>query len=341
MKNSIVKVGILLSFLTYSFLFSQSKGGRWQFENNGYDTANWDAVENNGELQGQASYSNTAPLVEGTYYLWLDSSNVHDYFKVEDSNDLDFDNENIGISAWIYPLVVGDDVHWIVNKGDQYTNPKTTNYALRISKKKKLEFLIRDKNNSAQSVASTFNIPTNQWTFVAVFYDYGAGKVYMWNDSSQVPVDTLDFHQEYFSNDAPLAIGSWYSSDPSSPSAKDFEGRIDDVRIGTTIDQILPSATKVIERNRVSSPHYFYLKQNYPNPFNNQTVIKFGLARDVHVCLDIYDLLGQKVKKIIDQDMRAGNYSFSVNTENLSSGIYFYHLQAGNFSSTGKMTLLK
>jgi len=268
----VIKLGLLLSFsfcfFVHSFLFSQGKGGRWQFENNGYDTADWDAVENNGELQGQASYCNVAPLVEGTY-LWLDSSNVHGYFKIEDSDDIDFDNENIGISAWIYPLVVGDDVHWIINKGDQYTSPKTTNYAIRISKKKKLEFLIRDENNAAQSVASTFNIPTNQWIFVAVFYDYGAGKVYMWDDSSRVPVDTLDFYQDYFSNDAPLAIGSWYTSNPSVPTEKDFEGRIDDVRIGTTIEQILPKTTGVVEKNRVLKPTCFYLEQNYPNPFND------------------------------------------------------------------------
>jgi len=62
---------------------------------------------------------------------------------------IDFDNENIGISAWIYPLVIGDNVHWILNKGDQFTNPKTTNYSLRLSKSGNLEFLIRNSQNKA------------------------------------------------------------------------------------------------------------------------------------------------------------------------------------------------
>jgi len=323
------------------YSFSQSKGGRWQFENNGNDTAGWDAVENSGNLQGDAVFDSTGPLQEGNYFLFLDSIYVHDYFKADDSDDLDFDNEDIGISAWIFPLAVGDDVHWIINKGDQYTNPKTTNYALRLSKKKKLEFLIRDKNNKAQTIASTFNISADKWTFVALFYDYAAGKVYMWNDPSKAPVDTLGFTQEYFSNDDPLSIGSWYSSDPALPSTKDFEGRIDDVRVGTAINQIIPGSTEVAGGNEVMKPNQFYLTQNYPNPFNNQTNIKFGIADDVHVCLDVYNILGRKVKSVVDKNLKTGSYSFSINTDRLNSGIYFYHLQAGNFSSTGKMTLLK
>jgi len=341
MKIYRVSLTFFLVLFLYTLLFPQTKGGRWQFENDGSDTADWDTVDNIGELQGDAVYSNAAPLQEGSVYLWLDSAYVHDYFKVDDSDDLDFDNEDIGISAWIYPLVVGDDVHWIINKGDQFTSPKTTNYAMRISKKKKLEFLIRDKNNAAQAVASSFNIPVNKWIFIAVFYNYTAGKVYMWNDPASEPVDTLDFNEEYFSNNAPLSIGSWYTSNPSSPSIKDFEGRIDDVRIGTTISQIIPGSTEVNKENGSAESRCFYMMQNYPNPFNNQTVIKFGIANNVHVSLTIYDILGRIVRKIVDKDMKRGSYSFNINTDYLQSGIYFYYLQAGKFSSTGKMTLLK
>src|SRR5574342_312089 len=112
--------------------YSQSKGGRWQFENDGLDTATWDTVDDNGALQNLAGFDTQSPLQEGSAYLWLDSANVNDFFRVEDSNDLDFTNESIGISAWIYPLVF-ERVHFIVTKGDQLPVPKTTNYSLRIS----------------------------------------------------------------------------------------------------------------------------------------------------------------------------------------------------------------
>jgi len=324
-----------------SSLFSQSKGGRWQFENNGFDTAEWDAVENNGELQDQAAYSSAAPLQEGIAYLWLDETEEHDFFKIDDSDDLDFNDEDIGISAWIYPVIVGNDVYWILNKGDQYTNPKTTNYSIRISFENKLEFLIRDANNAAQKVASSFTIPANQWTFVAVFYDYTAGKVYIWNDPELDPVDTLDFTQSFFSNVAPLSIGSWYTSNPDVPSIKDFEGRIDDVRIGTTVEQILPVSTEVVNMRETLVPARVHLQQNYPNPFNAQTVIAFELAQNAHVYLSIYDILGRKVKTVVNQNLTSGSYRFIFDAGELSSGDYFYNLQGSGFSPVKRMTILK
>ena len=96
-KKSILIMVLFLSLT--SLLFSQSKGGRWQFENNGFDTANWDGSDNNGNLQGQASYSSLAPLQEGGAFLWMDSSVQYDFMKIDGSNDLDFDDENIAISA--------------------------------------------------------------------------------------------------------------------------------------------------------------------------------------------------------------------------------------------------
>jgi len=75
-------------------LSAQNKGGRWQFENNGFDTAGWDAQNDNGALQGEAVYNNLNPA-QGTHYLFLDTLSIYDYFRIDDSNDLDFTNEDI------------------------------------------------------------------------------------------------------------------------------------------------------------------------------------------------------------------------------------------------------
>lgn len=325
---------IILLLISNPPVLSQSKGGRWQFENNGFDTAEWDASDDNGELQGSAAYSNTEPLQEGTAYLWLGSANKFDFFKINDSNDLDFDNENIGISAWIYPLIVGDDVHWILNKGDQFPAIKTTNYSLRISKTKKLEFLIRDANNQAQSVASTFDIPSNQWTFVAVFYDFSNRKIYMWNEPASNPKDTLDFNHQFFSNSDPLAIGSWYASNPAAPSIKDFEGRIDDVRISGRREDIFPAASAVAVHNEPPKINLPQEIEIYPNPVSlsqgagtvtlqvNSTP---GRDRSIH----IFDMLGREVfsgsvsngESLFKLNLkdRAGNY--------LKAGVYFVRIK--------------
>lgn len=325
---------LIFVMLVSNPLYSQSKGGRWQFENNGFDTADWDASDDPGALQGAATYGTTAPLQDGMAYLWLDSANKHDFFKINDSNDLDFDNENIGISAWIYPVVIGDDVHWILNKGDQFPAIKTTNYSLRIAKNKKLEFLIRDANNQAQFVASNFDLPINQWTFVAVFYDFSNHKVYMWNEPTANPKDTLDFSQNFFSNRDPLAIGSWFASNPAAPSIKDFEGRIDDVRISGRLEDLLPAPSAVAiqdEPPEITGPQEIVI---YPNPVNlshgvGTVTFRFNALPGRGRSIEIFDILGRKV---FYGSISKGESLFRWNLKDpsnnyLNTGIFFVRIE--------------
>ncbi len=85
----------------------------------------------------------------------------------------------------------------------------------------------------------------------------------------------------------------------------------------------------------------FELSQNYPNPFNPSTVIKFAIPQTSDVSLKVYNILGQQVTTLIDREMKAGSYQIKFNASDLASGIYFYSIQAGNFTATKKMMLLK
>lgn len=91
----------------------------------------------------------------------------------------------------------------------------------------------------------------------------------------------------------------------------------------------------------VDNPGLFSLSQNYPNPFNPVTNIKFSLPVSGQTSLKVYDMLGREVKTLINKDMPAGNYEVYFNASGLPSGIYFYTLTNGNFTSSNKMTLLK
>jgi len=93
--------------------------------------------------------------------------------------------------------------------------------------------------------------------------------------------------------------------------------------------------------NRPAIPETWGLHQNYPNPFNASTVIYFDLPQAGHVVLDVYNILGQRVGTLTDQYMEAGSHSVTWNADGISSGVYFYRLQADDFVSTRKMTLLK
>ncbi|MFH0735095.1 MAG: T9SS type A sorting domain-containing protein [bacterium] len=85
----------------------------------------------------------------------------------------------------------------------------------------------------------------------------------------------------------------------------------------------------------------FNLLQNYPNPFNPSTTILFSLAKKVFVTLKIYDELGKEAAVLINEELNAGEYQKQWNAFNLSSGVYFYKLQAGSFVETKKLLLLK
>jgi agmatine deiminase len=96
-----------------------------------------------------------------------------------------------------------------------------------------------------------------------------------------------------------------------------------------------------IEPVAAGIPNKFSLYQNYPNPFNPVTKIKFDIAKNSNVKLRIYDVTGREVLKITDAYMTAGSYSFQWNASQFASGIYFYRLDAGEYSEIKKMILVK
>ncbi|OGU28299.1 MAG: hypothetical protein A2057_03665 [Ignavibacteria bacterium GWA2_35_9] len=90
-----------------------------------------------------------------------------------------------------------------------------------------------------------------------------------------------------------------------------------------------------------SLPIEFALKQNYPNPFNPTTTINFSIGKASNVKLTVYNTLGQKVAKLVDNFMNAGAYEVKFNASRLASGVYLYRLEADNFKLDKKMMLLK
>ncbi len=88
-------------------------------------------------------------------------------------------------------------------------------------------------------------------------------------------------------------------------------------------------------------PNKYLLYQNYPNPFNPETKIEFSLPKSSHVKLVVYDLLGNEIEALVDESLKAGNYSVNWVPKNISSGLYFYYLETENFRDTKKMILIK
>lgn len=91
----------------------------------------------------------------------------------------------------------------------------------------------------------------------------------------------------------------------------------------------------------VTKPTRYYLSQNYPNPFNPTTTIEFSTPERSHVSLKVYDVLGNEVATLVNGWMESTNHKVIFNAADLASGIYYYTLTTGNFTSTKKLILLK
>jgi ligand-binding sensor domain-containing protein len=108
---------------------------------------------------------------------------------------------------------------------------------------------------------------------------------------------------------------------------------------GVAVLKVITSVTNQEETK--SLPTDFVLNQNFPNPFNPTTTISFSIPSFGFTSLKVYDILGNEVATLLNEEKPTGNYSVTFNAYSLSSGTYFYRLSAGSFSETKKMILIK
>ena len=98
-------------------------------------------------------------------------------------------------------------------------------------------------------------------------------------------------------------------------------------------------ATGIKTNNTI--PAQFTLQQNFPNPFNPSTKITYSIPKANFITIRIYDMIGREVQLLVNEFQNRGTYTINFDAEKLSSGIYLYRLQAGKFSTTKKMLLVR
>ena len=165
-------------------------------------------------------------------------------------------------------------------------------------------------------------IPAGTDTFATLYFTTGP----TWDPSIHNPIDTF----------IPLTEGLSYTDTSASP--RDITPHYDPPGNLDVKDD--PKG------NAAGLPKIFSLSQNYPNPFNAVTVISFALPKTGHVNLGVYNILGQKVKDLVDEVVTAGYKKVVWDGKNnggndVASGVYFYRIKTQEFVEVMKMTLLK
>jgi len=138
--------------------------------------------------------------------------------------------------------------------------------------------------------------------------------------------------------------------DPANPQAfydrLDFSDLIANANIADSVYRALFADPLDVDDNHPPAPAEYTLSDNYPNPFNPATTIEYTLARQGHVEISVFDLLGRRVRTLVDGTRHAGAHSvdwdgLDDNGQPAATGIYFYRIETDQFSQTKKMMLLK
>jgi hypothetical protein len=186
--------------------------------------------------------------------------------------------------------------------------------------------------NTAGTISANTEVPVG----AALFVFKGVG----------TPTLSANMEMLYNSNGTETRVLVWSSNGKSFSSGDVFSisGNVELTSIEAA-DQIGNALNTTFSKG-IAKADKFELSANYPNPFNLKTTISFAIKTDAKVSLKVYNVSGQYVKTLVDETMSAGSYTTTWDGTNyagevVSSGIYFYKMIAGGFSSTQKMVLLK
>jgi hypothetical protein len=123
-----------------------------------------------------------------------------------------------------------------------------------------------------------------------------------------------------------------------TPGLSGSSVKIDGIRVGTTWENTIINGIKMISSE---VPSNFSLEQNYPNPFNPVTKINYSVSKAANVKIKVYDNLAREVIVLVNEYHSPGTYEVELNASNLSSGAYYYVMQAENFVNVKKLVLVK
>lgn len=161
--------------------------------------------------------------------------------------------------------------------------------------------------------------------------------VYTWGSTAEMVADVQSWL------DAPGSNFGWIllSAQAAKGSVKRFDSRQNPEAATRPILTVTYTATSAIPANEIAPPARFQLLQNYPNPFNPETVLRFTLAQETHVTLQVFDVRGREVAVLINGKLPAGEHRARFVAHDLAGGVYLFRLTAAAFTGARKGLLLR
>jgi hypothetical protein len=258
------------------------------------------------------------------------------YITVPSSPSLESPDTALTQAAWIYlygwSLVGQQGVGPIIMKSNSGNNAFQYRLSIGVDG---INTAINNWNN-AVLIPDTLNF--NEWYFILTTLINDTVKTYVNGNLLAEGLLTGPIN----SNNLPLEIGR------DVPGAIEvFYGKIDDLRIYNRalnileIDSLFNEQPTFVNISNSNLRLAFELEQNYPNPFNPSTKINYSVPQLSQVQIKVFDVLGNEIETLVNEEKPAGTYELTWNAANLPSGVYFYRIQAGSFIDTKKMILLK
>ncbi|MDO8548854.1 MAG: LamG-like jellyroll fold domain-containing protein, partial [Ignavibacteria bacterium] len=287
---------------------------------------------NNGIVSGAALVSDRWGNPASAYSF----DGTNDYISVLSSSSLNFQNA-VTINFWIkvgefydresYPLSHGN---WVNRWKVSITN-------------KNIRWTVKSNSGIKDLDSETELVEDNLYN-VTVLYDGNDYEIYINGE--------LDAFTSFSGLILPTPIDFMIGQVLPGNNQYNFKGILDDIRIYNyalsygSIQALYDFVTDLEDQQDIKTPENYSLLQNYPNPFNGETTIKFQVSNESNVKLEIFNVLGQKVKTLVNEQKLPGFYSISWGSRNdagktMNSGIYFIRFISNNFSEIKKMMLLK
>jgi hypothetical protein len=134
----------------------------------------------------------------------------------------------------------------------------------------------------------------------------------------------------------------------SNPTTASYNGKVfvfggtdNENNVVSQVEMYTDTSAITEINSTVNVPAEFYLEQNYPNPFNPATSIRYGLSKESFVTIKVFNILGEEVVTLVNKIMNAGYHNLNFDAAHLTSGVYIYKIEAGNFIQAKKMLLIK